>query len=139
MTNANSEKSFFNTRSQGLAYLNEVSDKQTSDGSYVKVKLAALIGPEDDVEYERHVLSVRGEQALGVIESLRGYLTKDNKVTVSFVAADCRAKGFVPETGERAGQLITYQQGKLIFITSARVNGSEVYRAPEREAGREEG
>lgn len=126
------EKTYFNTRTQGLAFLNEVSEKQTTEGAVLKVKLSALNGPEDKVSYEKFVLYVKGNQASEVITGLREHLTKDNKITVSFVASNCKAKAFIPESGDKAGQLVTYQEGSLIFITSARLNGEEVYRAPEK-------
>jgi hypothetical protein len=131
--NVNDNKRFFNSKTTGLAFLNEVSEKQSSDGVSLKVKMSELIGPEDKVHYESMVLYVKGEQASNVIQQLRGYLNDSNKVTVSFVAADCKAQAFVVQKGPNVGALRTYQQGSLIFITSARVNGEEVYRAPERE------
>lgn len=128
------DKRYFNSKTTGLAFLNEVSEKQSSDGATLKVKMSTLIGPEDKVHYERMELYVKGEQARDVIQRLRGQLNDTNKVTVSFVAADCKAQAFIAQKGTNPGALRTYQQGSLIYITSARVNGDEVYRAPEREA-----
>ncbi len=128
------DKTYFNTKTRGLAFLNGVTEQQQDQGkAFCKVRLAAMIGAGDNVSYEPLRLWVRGEVAKGVIDRLKPHLNDGNKVTVAFVAADCRAKAFIPETGNKAGQAVTYQEGSLVFISSARVNGEEVYRAPDRE------
>lgn len=134
-TNSNTQKQYFNSTTKGLAFLNKISFKnETGRDEQVKVSLAALVGPEDAVQYERYTLYVYGEQALTAIKSLEHFLEdEDNKVTVSFTASNCRARGFIPDEGKHEGKLMTYQEGKLIFISSARVNGEEVFRAPERQ------
>lgn len=126
------EKKYFNTTTQGLAFLNEVSDKINGDSTSQLVKLAAIMGPEDKVTYETMRLWVRGEDAQAAVNKLKGYLSKDNKITVTFVAGDCKARGFITDSGTNPGTLMTYQEGALIYIKSARVNGEEVYRAPEK-------
>ena len=128
------DKTYFNTKTRGLAFLNGVSEQQGQGKTSCKVKLSVMIGADDKMGYEPMRLWVRGEVAQGVIAQLKPYLNDTNKVTVTFVAADCRAKAFVPQSGNNAGQAVAYQEGSLVFISSARVNGEEVYRAPERDS-----
>jgi hypothetical protein len=132
--NSDSETRYFNAVTKGLGYLNKVDKKEsTGKDDTFKVSVACLMGADDRVHYERFQLYVRGDQALNVIRDLRQYIVEENKVTISFSASNCRARAFVPENGDNAGKLVVYQEGTLIFISSARVNGDEVYRAPERD------
>lgn len=128
-----SEKVYFNTKTHGLAYLNEVSEKQSQGSTSCMVKVSALMGAEGNVGYESMRLWVRGEAAQAVINQLKPSLDGSNKVTLAFVAADCKAKAFIVQKGANAGNPVAYQEGALVFVKSARVNGEEVYRAPERE------
>ncbi len=129
------EQKFFNVTTKGLGYLNKVSEKrETGKDIAFKASVSALVGTTEKMEYERFTLYARGDQAIGVLQALQPYLEDDkNKVLIAFSASNCRARGFTPEDGDNAGQLVTYQQGNLIFISCAKVNGEEVYRAPERE------
>lgn len=127
---ANSEDTrYFNEYASGIGYLNrirefDVEGKPTRFAAQVSV----IQGPEDKVHYEYHDLVIASDVVLGVVMEHRAAIEDENsKVIIRFKMANPRAKAFIYQQGERAGELGATISGFLTRIMTLKINGELVY------------
>ena len=123
---------YFDLHTSGIGYMSRLRLVQPdkSKGQKFKpfwsVSISAICGEENDVKYVKFDLNIKGDQAKQAMDVLKPYLiddegkSLDNKVLVGFRLGDA-----IPE-------IYTVTKGRLLKLTSAKVNG-QVVELPKTE------
>lgn len=136
---AQSNEKFFDLHTSGIGYMNRLRLVQPDKSKGQKfrpfwsVSISAITGESNDVKYVNYDVSIKGEQAKEALQVLKPYLldergqSLENKVLVGFRIGDAMPEIFTvkdKKTGEPVPRVSL--KGRLLKLTSAKVNGQEV-------------
>lgn len=149
MSESNTTPKYFDLHITGMGYLNDAREVKPVNGSrrfdpFFSVRIAALHGNADAVNYTYFDAKVVGAEALAVIKrfmpQINGQLSTaadgtavDTKVLAGFKLGDLTPETFTFKTGQRAGETGIALKTRLLRITWVRINGELVYTAPTDE------
>ncbi len=129
MSTSNNE--YFDLHVSGLGYLGRVREVKPGPGKrftpFWAVSISALHGPRDAVNYVYFDTTVRGEEAIKVIQDLEQAINDENrKVLAGFNLGD-----LMPETYVKDNETRISLKGRLLRISWVKVDGKTVYTAPQ--------
>lgn len=125
------KKEYWDLVATGFGYLNRISDHQGESGPFKSVNIAALRGKLNDPNNTYLNLVPAGEDILNLVEALRADVEDGKKVLLAFSFGDFYPKPFKYQNGKNAGSLGANLNGKLIAISTIKVDGNVVYTAGE--------
>lgn len=133
-----SQTQYFDLHTSGIGYMSRLrlvqpdKTKGQKFKPFWSVSISAICGEEQDVKYVKFDLNIKGEQAKQAMTVLKPYLIddkgnalEDNKVLVGFRIGDA-----IPEiytiTKEGKHEHRVSLKGRLLKLTSAKVNGNDI-------------
>ena len=126
-------KRYFNLHITGLGYLNRIREIKPRKGDpFLACDIAAILGPNDDVEYCRFDVKVAGSDAQHLVRKCIKPVTAERKVLIGFRLGDLWVDQFTYSKGERAGQPGVSLKARLLFISWIKVDQQLVYKAESR-------
>lgn len=131
----NQQKRYFNLKTTGLGYVNDIRDVEGGKGRGRKgtpnlwCRVSALRGAVESPAYSRFDCSVTGAVAQQVIRDCQQAEMAGKKVLVSFRMGDGYADPFIYKSGERKGEPGAIIKARLLAINWVKIDGKEVWRA----------
>jgi hypothetical protein len=130
------EDHYFDLHTKGYGYLSRVREVPVGKNkreTFLACSVAALYGKATDVAYSYYDLKVVGGEAQDVIRKLGIDIANGCKVLVAFRAGDTYAEPYEKMVDGKP-ELRAVTKGRLLQVTLAKVDGTVVYRAPERDS-----
>lgn len=129
------ETKYFDLHTRGIGYLCRAREVSVSRAEpYLAVTVAALHGAAHDVEYTYIDCRVTGSEADTLIRHCKDEINSGDKVFVSFTIGDIWISPFTYQKGDKKGQPGASLKGRLLYISSLRINGDTVFKAPPKES-----
>ncbi|EJN2862261.1 DUF3577 domain-containing protein [Salmonella enterica subsp. enterica serovar Yaba] len=123
------ERKYFDLHTRGIGYVNRLRTVSPKKGEpFLACTIAALRGTTDQPEYTYIDVRVYNEKAVELLESCQDALSKKQKVLISFSVGDIYPECFTYEKGDKKGQCGCGIKGRLIKITTLKIDGHEFYR-----------
>jgi hypothetical protein len=134
--NTSSSPRYFDLHTHGIGYLNRVREVPVKRGlGFLAVDIAALHGSADDVQYTRFDCRVSGEEAQALVRNCAADIEARKAVLVAFNISDIFVETFTyGKDSPKAGQTGVSLKGRLLRIDWIRIDGQEIYRAPNKDA-----
>jgi len=127
----NTEHKYFDLHTRGIGYVNRLRTVTPKKGQpFLACTIAALRGTSHEPDYTYIDVRVYNEKAAELLESCQEALSKKQKVLISFCVGDIYPECFTYEKGEKKGQSGCGIKGRLIKITTLKIDGHEFYREP---------
>lgn len=131
MTNAinnSSIKKFFDLHTTGIGYLNRIREVKVKNGKpYLACTIAALRGESQNAEFTYINCNVTGEKAKKLVEKCVEACKANKKILIRFCVGDINAETFTYNTGEKKGQTGINIKGRLLKISSIKIDGELKY------------
>lgn len=125
-------QTYFNLHTHGIGYLNDVRIVQPKRGNeFVACRIAALVGPSNNIEYRYFDVNVVGAEAEKLIKKCQDAVDNKKKVLISFVMADFWVDTFTYSTDSqhhKKGDTGISLKGRLIRIKSIKIDGELKYQ-----------
>lgn len=129
--NTNTPK-FFDLHVSGIGYCNRAREVPVKRGEpFLAVDISALHGSAEDVQHTRFDCRVSGSEAQAIVRELMPAIEAGKKVLVGFKLGDLYPETFTYKSGDKQGQTGVSLKARLLRITWAKVDGVDVYRAPQ--------
>jgi len=140
MQASNAQREYFNLHTSGVGYLSRVrwvtpQGRGRKSEPFLACAISALRGSSDSSDTTYFDLRVSGEEAIGLIDSMKQSVDERRKVTVTFRIADTYPHVYErdvrdQQTGRPTGQkeMAALIKGRLILIYSISVDGESVYK-----------
>lgn len=140
MQASNAQREYFNLHTSGVGYLSRVrwvtpQGRGRKSEPFLACAISALRGSSDSSDTTYFDLRVSGEEAIGLIESMKQSVDERRKVTVTFRIADTYPHVYErdvrdQQSGRPTGhkEMAALIKGRLILIYSISVDGESVYK-----------
>ncbi|RUT66517.1 hypothetical protein CKG00_09035 [Morganella morganii] len=123
------ERKYFDLHTRGLGYVNRLRTVTPKKGSpFMACTIAALRGTVSEPEYTYIDVRVYNAQAVSLLEGCQDALEKKQKVLIAFSIGDIYPECFTYQAGPKKDQCGCSIKGRLIKITTIKIDGHEVYR-----------
>lgn len=130
MTTETNQLSYFDLHISGLGYLNRIREITPKKGQpFLACDIAALTGPNSDVEYRRFDVRVSGAEAQALIRRCASAVSAERKVLIGFRLGDLWADVFTYSKGKHAGEHGVSLKARLLFVSWIKIDGVLVYKA----------
>lgn len=124
------EATYFDLHTQGLGYLNRISEVTPSRGkAFLACTIAALNGPTEAPEYRYFDVTVCGAEAQLLVNRYAEAVHQGRKVLMGFRLGDLWTDLFRYRRGDKAGKTGVSLKARLLFISWIKVDGQLVYQA----------
>lgn len=124
-----SGRRYFNLDISGVGYLNDIRDVELDTGNrFLSVRIRALLGPDDKVEYQTFDCVAVGAEAKGKLMHLKAAgVAGDRKVLAQFRLSGLTVRPFVyPASHERRGETGFNLKSRLVALGVVKVDGVPV-------------
>lgn len=124
-----SERRYFNLDINGVGYLNDIRDVELESGNrFLSVRIRALQGPDDKVEYRTFDCVAVGAEAKGKLMHLKATAAcDDRKVLAQFRISGLTVVPFLyPASHERRGETGFNLRSRLVALGVVKVDGVPV-------------
>ncbi|MCL2897144.1 DUF3577 domain-containing protein [Brenneria tiliae] len=129
------ENKYFDLHTRGIGYVNRLRTVTPKRGEpFMACTIAALRGTKDSPEYSYIDVRVYNEKAASLLDSCQDALNKKQKVLIAFTVGDIYPEVFTYQSGAKSGQPGCSIKGRLIKITTIKIDGFEVYRENAEES-----
>lgn len=128
-TQSASERRYFNLDISGVGYLNDIRNIELDTGNrFLCVRIRALQGPDDAVEYIQFDCVAVGAEAKGKLMHLMAAVKDgDRKVLAHFRISGLGVRPFVyPASHERRGETGFNLKSRLVALGTVKVDGEPV-------------
>lgn len=128
------ETKYFDLHTRGIGYLCRAREVQVRKADpFMAVTVAALHGATHDAEYTYIDCRVTGAEAETLIRHYKEEINSGDKVLVCFTIGDIWISPFTYQKGDKKGQPGASLKGRLLYLSTVRINGETVFKAPPRE------
>lgn len=136
-SNNSSGFSQYISKDKMFGYIHEFKRIPNIEQSRYVVKVSVPLGSSGtSIFYETFELYIKDADALMTFMDNQEHINnKGVKTTIRFKCGKIRSKAYIAESGERAGQAISYMSGHLNYLFTMKVNGETVHGYQGRELG----
>ncbi|EFF1836394.1 DUF3577 domain-containing protein [Escherichia coli O169:H41] len=128
------QSSYFNLHIDGLGYLSNIREINTTTGSFLSCTINALHGSTEKPEYTRFDVTVSGQQTSSLIRRCQNAVNEEKKVLIGFKLSNLTADVFTLTKGDHAGESRASLRARLIKISFIKVGQNMVYKAEKPES-----
>lgn len=126
---------YFDLHTSGIGYVNRIREVKPKKGdSFWACSIAALRGTSEQPEYTNIDCRVNGAEAIKLIRRCEDAVNAEKKVLIGFTVGDIYPETFTYQNGQKKGEIGVCLKGRLLFVSFIKVDGKEVYKAPQRAA-----